>query len=126
MHNISLTSGARAATGAFKKGGGFGGAAAAAGAAAAIETTVGDGGSAAGGEAAAAAAGEGGEAAPAAGEGGEEKEEDWEECDDGSGNKYFYNKVSGQSQWERPKFKTKLRMLMKMVGLPHVAEWGGG
>lgn len=34
----------------------------------------------------------------------QESEEDpeWEEADDGEGNKYYYNKVTGESRWEKP------------------------
>ena len=34
----------------------------------------------------------------------EESEEhpEWEEVDDGEGNKYYYNKVTGESRWEKP------------------------
>lgn len=41
----------------------------------------------------------------AAGESGEENIEDWEEGDDGEGNKFYHNVKSGESRWEKPTFR---------------------
>ena len=41
----------------------------------------------------------------------DEKDEEWEEVDDGNGNTYFYNTITGESQWEKP--INKLRNVFK-------------
>jgi hypothetical protein len=36
---------------------------------------------------------------------GTENPAEWEECDDGEGHIYYYNKKTGDSMWEKPKFR---------------------
>jgi hypothetical protein len=44
--------------------------------------------------------------------------DEWEECDDGEGNSYFYNARTGESAWEKPAAR-------KLKALVHTGMWQG-